>query len=627
MLLFFKALFFFLLINTSILYAQVIDCSTIPGFTGFGSIDTEALNVRTAPNKSTGKIVDVYMRGAPIKISECTDTGWVKTSDGKWLSRNFSKYTNRRYVKFITQEEALKKGLKGLQSIVTDNESKDCVEFDADENDDVDSLHLKTLKDDEYFCPAHFYELLYLTEDKKVTSPRICSNTASKKTKALGPFTTEMVRLCKKYGGGKACDKNLWDLNFAINLRGKGTCPKGSRLSSIYKVCYDSKYVYGPFKKKDILRCIKANGGKSCKSMRWDLAFFKKITIENKESVKPSKPTSPSTPVTKPKKPNYARAGLTSKLASNAKRYAAGRTRGSGWCYEKTWYALKASTGISEKTADRIGVPVAHAYQFGTWASNNPISLAKHFGLRRVYNVTGASAPVGSVLVYDRYQCGFNGKSGHIEVKVSKWRACSDFCAPIRNCRPKVFAPIMNTPSSPVSPPREVASSYSPKGTKLNVSSRYQYDNKYEPISTCGLTAGSMLISYKKGYTVSPDTLYKKYGKYKGMSPEGLSRMYKDYGLKGRYSRRATRKQIKELLDSGTPVVIHGYFSRKGHIVTITGYDDEGFFVNDPAGKWNGRYNGSYNGWGGNKHKYSYSSFSNSVIGSDGDIWISWVDK
>lgn len=161
----------------------------------------------------------------------------------------------------------------------------------------------------------------------------------------------------------------------------------------------------------------------------------------------------------------------------------------------------------------------------------------------------------------------------------------------------------------------------------LDVPYYYQYFNSYEPCCTCGLTSGAMLLGYW-GRNLTPDTLYVRYGKSQGQSPPGLAYIYRRELGYGQGTYAGTRAQIRRHLDAGRPVVIHGAFTGSGHIMIIIGYDETGWFVNDPAGRWTGCYRCGYanrtstNGRGAH---YSYSAM-NSVMNSDGNIWMSVGD-
>ncbi|HAT12513.1 MAG TPA: hypothetical protein DCS91_01905 [Microcoleaceae bacterium UBA11344] len=39
-------------------------------------------------------------------------------------------------------------------------------------------------------------------------------------------------------------------------------------------------------------------------------------------------------------------------------------------------------------------------------------------------------------------------------------------------------------------------------------------------------------------------------------------------------------------LSADNPCIIHGYFTAAGHIIVLIGFDNEGFFVQDPYGEW-----------------------------------------
>lgn len=165
--------------------------------------------------------------------------------------------------------------------------------------------------------------------------------------------------------------------------------------------------------------------------------------------------------------------------------------------------------------------------------------------------------------------------------------------------------------------------------SRINATYYYQYNNRNEPSATCGVTSAAMLLS-NFGATLTPDDLYRKYGKAKGQSPVGLAEIYrKELGF-GQGTYKGSIAQIKRHIDAGRPVVIHGYFTGSGHIMTVIGYNDTGLVVNDPSGKWAGCFKCGYAGRTSTNGKgitYSYSSLLGNVIGRDGDIWLSVGSK
>jgi uncharacterized protein YvpB len=152
----------------------------------------------------------------------------------------------------------------------------------------------------------------------------------------------------------------------------------------------------------------------------------------------------------------------------------------------------------------------------------------------------------------------------------------------------------------------------------------YQYHNAHEPGGTCGLTSASMMLRFW-GETVTPDGLYRAYGKARGQSPEGLASLYQAHGLHARYSRAGSFAMIKRQIDAGRPVVVHGWFTSAGHILVVVGYNAQGFIVNDPAGLWSGCVACGYAGrtpTNGRGALYGYAAFR-AAVGFDGDIWLS----
>jgi len=157
----------------------------------------------------------------------------------------------------------------------------------------------------------------------------------------------------------------------------------------------------------------------------------------------------------------------------------------------------------------------------------------------------------------------------------------------------------------------------------LNVPYYYQYSNAYEPSATCGLTSAAMLLSYMKGTSVDPDTLYLNYGKAQGQSPGSLAQLYSWEGLYADSTYGGTRSMIKNQLDAGRPVLVHTFLTGAGHIICIVGYDGSGWIVNAPAGDWYQCYGcGAY----GDHVHYPYGGGADDAFSHDGDIWMSSAD-
>jgi hypothetical protein len=143
-----------------------------------------------------------------------------------------------------------------------DVEVKAHVSKDLSLNQNASSPSMQmTASSSEYFCPSGFY---YSSSD------RLCVT----QTEAFGPFTREMISLCKKYGGGEsACESQRWSRSFAVRLRQSGQCPRGSEYDEQRAVCRDGNEAYGPFKKNDVEYCLSSGGGNVCETMRWYVGF------------------------------------------------------------------------------------------------------------------------------------------------------------------------------------------------------------------------------------------------------------------------------------------------------------------------------------------------------------------
>jgi len=168
---------------------------------------------------------------------------------------------------------------------------------------------------------------------------------------------------------------------------------------------------------------------------------------------------------------------------------------------------------------------------------------------------------------------------------------------------------------------------------ELKVPYLSQRDNQIAPGGTCNVTSIAMCMAFF-GEPVLRETgeqledYLTRYCLDNGLSrhsPGDLEVLAQRHGYRPRFSAHSTWKQVKAHLDSGKPCVVHGWFTASGHIITITGYDENGWVVNDPWGEWwSSGYDTSASGKG---LTYSYGMMSE-LCGPDGDgqLWIHFFD-
>lgn len=158
-----------------------------------------------------------------------------------------------------------------------------------------------------------------------------------------------------------------------------------------------------------------------------------------------------------------------------------------------------------------------------------------------------------------------------------------------------------------------------------------QRNNKYYPSSTCNLTSVAMVLNFfnkenrHQPHLQLEDELFiesRKIGdrRYHWV----LSKIMKDNGLKNRFSTETSWQSVKAHLLKGNPVIMSGKFTRSGHILVLRGFDDKGFFVNDPWGEWypwaGGRY-GVYRATSGENLHYSYRAIYKASYGGSKSTW------
>lgn len=128
---------------------------------------------------------------------------------------------------------------------------------------------------------------------------------------------------------------------------------------------------------------------------------------------------------------------------------------------------------------------------------------------------------------------------------------------------------------------------------RLDIPCHSQLNNKYNPTGSCNVTSVAMCLNYwgiqsSSDYQLE-DELYVEMVR-RGLSrhdPWDLKEIAETYeGITDDFTPNGTFDNLFAALDSGYPCILHGYFTRFGHIIVVTGYDDKGFWVHDPYGEW-----------------------------------------
>ena len=166
---------------------------------------------------------------------------------------------------------------------------------------------------------------------------------------------------------------------------------------------------------------------------------------------------------------------------------------------------------------------------------------------------------------------------------------------------------------------------------KLAVPYLSQLNNTENPTGSCNVTSVAMCLLWggiapQNKNTQLEDELY-RYMENKGLSrhdPQDLATVVRNYGLKDRFTSKASFDAVKKHLTAGNPCITHGYFTDFGHIIVIVGYDDKGFLVHDPYGEW---FSTGYDTTvSGAYLHYSYGLIKRTCM-HDGDFWVHYVSK
>lgn len=168
-----------------------------------------------------------------------------------------------------------------------------------------------------------------------------------------------------------------------------------------------------------------------------------------------------------------------------------------------------------------------------------------------------------------------------------------------------------------------------PIRVKLDVPYKSQRDNLLNPSGACNVSCVAKILEFfkkprRKFSGQFEDELY-QYAIDMGYSrhdPRDLAQIIRDYGAQDFFTDHATIEQVLDWLAKGYPVIVHGYWTDFGHIVTFTGYDANGFFVHDPWGEW---FPGGYDRNASGQHIHHSFRLIRQLAMHDGNFWVHFV--
>jgi|GEM_PF-5147513 len=158
----------------------------------------------------------------------------------------------------------------------------------------------------------------------------------------------------------------------------------------------------------------------------------------------------------------------------------------------------------------------------------------------------------------------------------------------------------------------------------------YQYNNANNPGGSCQNTSIAMMLKFNGASGLTPDQISNQYGTSQAQSVSGFNSVCnsvaQDNGM-GAYcvsTSNGSFQGLRNILASGKPVAVHGYFTSYGHVMIVTGYTGTHYICNDPAGQWSQQYGyGGYcqcNSTEGNQIQYTKAAFED-AIGPDNTLW------
>ena len=169
-----------------------------------------------------------------------------------------------------------------------------------------------------------------------------------------------------------------------------------------------------------------------------------------------------------------------------------------------------------------------------------------------------------------------------------------------------------------------------PNNVELNVPYFSQRDNPRFDWSTCNVTSIAMVLYYyglrSKWGGQLEDELLQWCFDYAGQGSQTdhsvLSALIQAYGFKTSFSTTRKWADVRSELLNRRPVVLAGDFTASGHILTLIGYNSQGYIVQDP---WGDALTG-YSDTEGRKLMYPYN-YVNQVAGPDGNVWAHFISR
>jgi Peptidase_C39 like family len=169
-----------------------------------------------------------------------------------------------------------------------------------------------------------------------------------------------------------------------------------------------------------------------------------------------------------------------------------------------------------------------------------------------------------------------------------------------------------------------------PDQVELNIPYFSQRDNPRFSWATCNVTSIAMAFYYygvrsKEGGQLEDELLqwcFDHHGEGSQTDHNCLSELIQAYGFAPSFDPKTSIQAIREALINRIPVILCGYFTHGGHIVTVAGYTPQGLIVNDP---WGDGYYG-YQSTEGRKLLYP-TAYIREMCGEEGDIWAHFIQK